>query len=196
MLRRSALVDHALYYDTEVPYVEDFELWHRILRRTRGANLREALVEHRQHDRSISALHQQEQWNAATEVSARQIRDLVSQTMISDHEIGNLRRLYRGTLPGSGHVILKLYRRMLMLLRRLIAKNDAKATDLAGVQHHLLMKIGRELQHATLKDVSRSVILPDLLKTRIHWELHLVAKSLVRHLRCGPGAKSEEQATT
>ena len=70
MLRRALLVAHALRYDPNAVAVEDFELWARLLKFTRGANLPEVLLEYRLHEASVTS----RDWTVMDENSARVLR--------------------------------------------------------------------------------------------------------------------------
>jgi glycosyltransferase involved in cell wall biosynthesis len=54
ILRRSLLEEYRLRYDHRAVAVEDFELWTRLLRLTRGANIPEILLEYRLHETSVT----------------------------------------------------------------------------------------------------------------------------------------------
>jgi glycosyltransferase involved in cell wall biosynthesis len=55
MLRRGLLEANGLRYDPRAAAVEDFELWTRLLKLTRGANLPEVLLEYRLHEASVTS---------------------------------------------------------------------------------------------------------------------------------------------
>jgi hypothetical protein len=55
MLRRKVLTDHRLNYSDRAEAVEDYDLWVRMLRHTRGANLIEPLVSYRVHPHSVTS---------------------------------------------------------------------------------------------------------------------------------------------
>jgi hypothetical protein len=67
MMRRALLVAHGLRYDPRAAAVEDFELWTRLLKVTRGANLPEVLLEYRLHEASVTS----RDWPAMDENSAQ-----------------------------------------------------------------------------------------------------------------------------
>ena len=55
MLRRGLLEANGLRYDSKATAVEDFELWTRLLKFTRGANLPEVLLDYRLHKASVTS---------------------------------------------------------------------------------------------------------------------------------------------
>ena len=72
MIRTSVIRQHRLYYNPAFPYAEDYELWVRMAKLTRLANLPEVLVRHRIHSLQISNLYQKEQQEIADLISRRQ----------------------------------------------------------------------------------------------------------------------------
>jgi len=61
MLRASILQKHALEYDPDVRYAQDYELWSRIITKTRFANLSHILLKYRVHPDRISAKYSVQQ---------------------------------------------------------------------------------------------------------------------------------------
>ncbi len=56
MIRRPVLAETDLRYDESFETAQDYDLWARMLEKTRGANLAEPLVRLRVHDRSVSRI--------------------------------------------------------------------------------------------------------------------------------------------
>lgn len=71
LLRRSLVERMQLRFDTDFPYAEDYELWARISRHTRVANLPEVLVRYRDHAENTSNRFRKEQ-NATADRVRRQ----------------------------------------------------------------------------------------------------------------------------
>lgn len=84
MLRRSILERNQLCYDERIRYAQDFDLWTRLLRHTRGTNLGTPLVRWRTHARSISSQRQAEQAQFATDVVLREMSNLLGRAVDSD----------------------------------------------------------------------------------------------------------------
>jgi hypothetical protein len=78
-------------YDLSLPCAQDYELWSRLLQRTRAANLPEPLIKHRVHNASISATRLDEQTRICSRVSARQIAQLAAGLPLSPAEVDRLR---------------------------------------------------------------------------------------------------------
>jgi len=61
MLRASTLQEHALEYDPNVRYAQDYELWSRAITKTHFANLPQILLKHRVHQARVSAKYSAQQ---------------------------------------------------------------------------------------------------------------------------------------
>lgn len=73
MMRRSVLMDHGLRYLQDLMPTEDYELWSRLLKVTKGANLPESLLRYRSH--------------AGQESSARRERQLAIHEMVATDNV-------------------------------------------------------------------------------------------------------------
>lgn len=73
MLRREVLKQD-LRYDPAWPVAQDYELWPRLLRQCRGANLTETLLDYRVHGNSVSVAKREEQDGWALRVCERESR--------------------------------------------------------------------------------------------------------------------------
>ncbi|MBF0309564.1 MAG: glycosyltransferase [Magnetococcales bacterium] len=89
MWRRSL----GLTYDESLPRAQDYDLWVRLLSRTRGANLTEPLVGCRRHDKRISVSHRDQQEEVALGLVQRQYRNLLPGESLSPQEASQLRSL-------------------------------------------------------------------------------------------------------
>jgi hypothetical protein len=98
MIRRSLLEAEPGPYGSAYRHAEDFELWVRLLRRSRGATLREPLVVYREHATSVSNRHAREQQEMVDRIAAEQIRRLLPGEELSPATIASLRRVRSGKL--------------------------------------------------------------------------------------------------
>jgi len=94
MFRRELIDTGEPPYSKELRYSQDYDLWARLLRRTRAANLPAALVAFRTHEASASAMAGDEQQRAASAIAAREVHALVPQLLITASEIDRLRQWY------------------------------------------------------------------------------------------------------
>ncbi len=92
---RRALLDQEAAYREEYPHVEDYELWTRLLARTRAANLNRPLVIYRVHPDSICSTQHRQQAPLITALSDRQLSTLLPGLARQDMEA--LRRCYNVT---------------------------------------------------------------------------------------------------
>jgi glycosyltransferase involved in cell wall biosynthesis len=98
VFRRELLDSGHAFYNEDLPYGQDYDLWARLLRRTSGANLPMPLVIFRIHENSIQATHRREQQDIASAISARQIYALLEQSSLPEHQV-NILRLWFNRLP-------------------------------------------------------------------------------------------------
>jgi glycosyltransferase involved in cell wall biosynthesis len=88
MIRREAFDDVGLYSESrDYRYIEDYELWSRIGKRYQIANLREPLVQYRNHLLNISNEDRNRQFDGACLISSHNVRSLASSPGFSDEEI-------------------------------------------------------------------------------------------------------------
>src|SRR5690606_22480011 len=79
---------------------EDYDLWARLLQRTRGANLQQPLVLRRVHPHSVTATRLREQEHISTAIAARQIANLAPWLDLTPEEVGRLRQ-WTGAFPAA-----------------------------------------------------------------------------------------------
>ena len=72
LIRREILLNHNLRYDPAWPVAQDYELWSRLLKFCRGANLTEALLDYRVHSSGTSAMKRDDQESWALRVCERE----------------------------------------------------------------------------------------------------------------------------
>ena len=92
--RRDLLDRHGLSYDGWLAAVEDYDLWTRMLRHTRGANLREPLLHYREHGASVTGRQREMQLRNHDAIAFRTIREVISSSEISLSEVSRLRCLF------------------------------------------------------------------------------------------------------
>lgn len=113
------------YYDEQLPYSQDVDLWSRLLRHTQAANLRTPLVSLRKHPQNVSQRHAVQQQQIATQISLRQIQTLAPELALSAADVQSLRDWYGGLdaqVPASR---LRLCHRYFDLLDALARRPDA-----------------------------------------------------------------------
>ena len=100
---RSAVLDrHGLRYDESFLTSQDYELWTRVLAATKGANLPEALVSHRIHDKATSVRAREQQRQDHARVALRTIGDLWPDHPLDAATFDRLRRLLTAWRPLGG----------------------------------------------------------------------------------------------
>lgn len=123
VFRRSILQQFNLHFDPDFPYAEDYELWARMSRLVRVANIPEVLVQYRDHADNTSHRYRREQQNTADRIRRLHLASLGLEVDESTVEIhlsitnfrwqGNLEQLHAAriwleTLATMGHSVLKL----------------------------------------------------------------------------------------
>jgi glycosyltransferase involved in cell wall biosynthesis len=101
MLRRQVLVSHGLTYDEGLETTQDYELWVRLLKHTRGANLGEPLLLYRLSD-GVTATRRPEQLLNQDAIALRTIREQLPEVCLTPGEVSQLRALFIGGSPGPG----------------------------------------------------------------------------------------------
>jgi glycosyltransferase involved in cell wall biosynthesis len=105
MLRRGLLEANGLRYDPGAAAVEDFELWTRLLKFTRGANLPEVLLEYRLHEASVTT----RDWVVMNENSAgvlcAALRDVLSD--VTEEQARFHRQVSMAEIPTQGGCVAR-----------------------------------------------------------------------------------------
>lgn len=76
MYRKSVLNKYGLYYDTVIPYAQDYDLCWRMAKVTMTANIQEPLLYYRIHDEQVSFKHRTEQQIVCRNIVLQQLYDL------------------------------------------------------------------------------------------------------------------------
>lgn len=95
MLRTEVLRQHQIQYDESFRHAEDFDLWTRLVKLGRLANLDEILLQYRLHSDNVGLLHQPAQLAAAKSVRARQLAELGLVSSIRSLEIHEVLSLWQ-----------------------------------------------------------------------------------------------------
>lgn len=91
MLRSEVLQRHSLTYDDDFRAVEDYDLWMRLLRHAKGANLAEPLVLYRFHEANVGKTAKSIQMANLDRVALRTIREVLPDFDISEQQVTELR---------------------------------------------------------------------------------------------------------
>jgi glycosyltransferase involved in cell wall biosynthesis len=74
MMRTSILKEQTILFDEHFVHAEDYELWTRLITKTRFANLPEKLLLYRKHSSQISSVHTDEQLKLNKEISLNYLK--------------------------------------------------------------------------------------------------------------------------
>lgn len=95
MIRRKVMIQHGLNYDEAHETVEDYDLWTRVLRHTRGANLPRPLLQYRRHP-GITRTRRETQLQNHDAIALRTIREHLPGFPITPEQVSDLRALLVG----------------------------------------------------------------------------------------------------
>ncbi len=76
MLRSSILKEESLFFDERFVHAEDYELWTRLISKTKFANLPEKLLLYRKHSSQISSVHTSEQLILNKQISINYLKQI------------------------------------------------------------------------------------------------------------------------
>jgi glycosyltransferase involved in cell wall biosynthesis len=104
MFRRNLIEREGFRYDERFAASQDYELWARILEKTRGHNLPEPLLRYRVHTKSITGEKREEQLRNHDLIAFQKIRRTLPDFRVTLEEISELRRFLVARCPGEGEV--------------------------------------------------------------------------------------------
>jgi len=123
MFRRELVTKSGKCYDEGLPYAQDYELWARLLRHTRGANLVSPLVSYRIHESNMGIANRDVQTRVVLDIASRQLADLEPRVPVSREEVDTLRRWYYSFPRRVESSDVPLCRKLLQILST-FAKQD------------------------------------------------------------------------
>ena len=166
MFRRDLLDALDQWYDESFPIAEDYELWTRMIRHTRAANLPDPLIDYRRHEDSISDRYSDQLGEYHMRTVRHAISDFLPGVSITESEVAQLvARFYKGSAFVDGDV-----RSRVDLAAPYLRLFDAFARRHEGDPGL------RSVERAVLSDLT-----PALLTTEFGWvELELLLEILRR----------------
>jgi glycosyltransferase involved in cell wall biosynthesis len=134
-LRRDVVEQEGIRYDERFAASQDYDLWTRMLVRTRGCNLPEPVVKYRVHGKGITGQKRDEQLRNHDLIAFQAIRRTLSDFCVTLEEISELRRFLVGTYPSEGELSVApviLLERYAKLLAAFVARysHEANIRDL------------------------------------------------------------------
>jgi glycosyltransferase involved in cell wall biosynthesis len=87
MIRKCVLEKNNLRYDPLKQNIEDYDLWVRLLTKTKGANLKEVLLKYRIHPESITSNYKEKDYELLTGISLNNISELYPSLNITNDEV-------------------------------------------------------------------------------------------------------------
>lgn len=92
MMRNCILTKNSLLYDPLKQNVEDYDLWVRLLDKTKGANLKEALLQYRVHPSSITSNYKEKEFELLTDVVFTNITEKYPELNLTFDNVGVVTR--------------------------------------------------------------------------------------------------------
>lgn len=124
LLRGRVLEENDLRYSLHYTEVEDYELWPRVLKHTRGANIPEPLLAHRVHEDSRYHRNLASVLREHDKIALRTIREYVPDFETTQEEVSRLRVLVEGSEEFAPHDprerTVELVERYLELLEKFV----------------------------------------------------------------------------
>jgi glycosyltransferase involved in cell wall biosynthesis len=118
MLRRNVLIDHELFYKENLRNVEDYDLWVRLINKTRTANLPDFVLDYRSHSQQLSG----ENYRLITELRHEVNRSVVERLI--PHPTGDEMNLHGDISVHHEPFSREKLRRGEVWLLRLLKAND------------------------------------------------------------------------
>jgi len=104
ILRRELLDGEGVAYDESYHRAEDYELWARLLRRTRGGNISKRLVRYRLHSASATAREHEAQMESHYRVALRTIGEELPDIDITPEQVRDLELMLASETAGSAQL--------------------------------------------------------------------------------------------
>lgn len=152
MIRRDVLERHQLRFDPTLLVAADYDLWTRLLRYTRGANLDEPLLRYRIHNESQTTQHRKTQLANRDRIALRTIGEQFPRLRITLPEVSQLRHLFSGgrEQPPDGFKRRSELVSLYLDLWRAFAQNHRGEALLRELQRKEALRTARVLLHRPL----------------------------------------------
>jgi len=149
MLRRRLMEEHRLRYDPSAVAVEDFELWARLLKFTKGANLPDPLLDYRLHESSVTSRDWTLMDKNSTQVLQSALREILAD--VTDEQARFHRQVSMAEIKPDIESLYGAGEWMESIAPALDRGADARAV-LRAVWFRLAMRVSPETGFAVLKE--------------------------------------------
>jgi hypothetical protein len=144
MMRRDVLIQNGLSYDEAFRTTQDYDLWMRMLKYTRGANLGEPLIRYRLYQ-GITSTHRETQLENHDRIALRTIQEQLSGFVITLEQVSQLRALFVGGsrfTPGFDAQRVTLAQLYLDMFEAFTSRHPGEP-DLNALQRQEAMRVAR-----------------------------------------------------
>lgn len=145
MIRKNVLLVNKLKYDEAFFVAEDYELWTRLLKYTRGANLKECLLQYRIHSTNASVEHRKKQFENRDIISSREIQNQFKGSIKNNEDFNYLQYIFFGNrklLSSLCQQRVDLIEKYLDMLDEFIYLHQNES-DLKALKNQEALKIAR-----------------------------------------------------
>jgi len=159
MIRRDLLIQNGLKYDEAFQTTQDYELWMRVLKYTRGANLSEPLIRYRVRY-GITSKHRQAQLRNHDTIALRTIQEQLPEFVITLEQVSQLRSLFVGGgefTPVSCSQYVALASLYLDMFENFLGRHPGEPC-LKALQHKEALKVAHILLHIPIKSGSARLL--------------------------------------
>jgi glycosyltransferase involved in cell wall biosynthesis len=183
IFRRDLIEMGNLFYDECLSCSQDYELWERMLTRTKAANLDTPLVFWRKNDHSISAIRHDEQQRSATRISARQIERLIPGISVSFEEVEALRRWFYAFPNRLEKKDIPLCRKLVHILEAFAREPNKDCASVREIAKDWTDRIVGALSPGQLSDHNTRRLLKSLLDLYPIAVVSYLPRRVLRNLR-------------
>jgi glycosyltransferase involved in cell wall biosynthesis len=178
MLRRERLRNEQ--YNEDLPFTQDYDLWMRLLKNTRAANLSTVLVALRTHDKSVTTMHYEKQRRIATTIAAREMFALAEGVSIKQSDVNMLQRWYSNFPEGLSLEDMRLCCSSLDILNVFCRKMRNEPNILRKIRHQWTENILASIHPGDFSAMYSSGLLGRVLREHT---MHILAHGSKRVLR-------------
>jgi glycosyltransferase involved in cell wall biosynthesis len=183
MFRQELLDKSKPFYNEDLLYSQDYDLWTRLQRRTCVANLDVPMLELRVHDCSISTTHYEEQQRIASKIAAQQINTLIPQRLLTESEVDTLRRWYNRFPQRLSKQDMVLCRTLLRILDAFGKQPNVDPEIVRDIRRRRIGRILAAISKEHLLDLWGSGLLWDVLRNYPSSVLAHTSKRAIRRIR-------------
>jgi glycosyltransferase involved in cell wall biosynthesis len=185
MFRKDLFDARKLYYDENLSYSQDYDLWGKLLEGTCARNLPQPFVSFRVHKGSIENANRVEQQDIALNVSAQQISKLAPDLTLSMSEIQTLRNWYNNIPRMIGKKDIVLCKSLLQILSAFEKQRNVNRKTVKRLRQGLINLIFNALPDKHHSDIWKTYFLDFVNPKKVRLVFGRAFRRLVGHISGG-----------